>query len=388
MSGGLLVVGGGPAGHSAAVAYREAGGTGPVRLVSGDARPPYERPPLSKGFLRGDVDTDELALESADFYADHDIEVIVSTHVTSLDPIRRSVTTDAGDEWSYDTCVLATGSLPGLLPVEGGDHPDVLRLRMHGQAEELRRRAESAQTAVVVGSGFIGCEAAASLSMRGLVVTLVTNETAPQAARLGPDAARRIAGFLDDLSVRLVTDADITSVVEGHTVTLADGSRHRADLVLTAVGVEPQAQLADHAGLGIDRGRVVVDAKMRTVVPGLFAAGDVACARHRIADRALVVEHWGEALAMGEIAGTNAAGGDAEWTGVPGFWSEIGDEMLKYAAWGDGFDTARFIGHGDSAFTVWYESAGVCVGVLTHDADDDYDRGTTLVEQGSPIPPD
>ncbi len=386
MTAGLVVVGGGPAGHSAAAAYRSAGGEGPVRVISADQEAPYNRPPLSKDFLRGESGEDELPLEAASFYADHDIKLMLARRVDGLDAQGRTVTLESGESIAFDACVVATGSRPAALPVPGGDHPDVLRLRFLQQARTLRAAAEQAAAAVVVGSGFIGCEAAASLAMRGLAVTVVSAEELPQLERLGRDAAERIAGWLRDHGVRLVGGVGVESISEGRRVNVADGSHHDGDLVLTAVSIEPQSGLAHHAGLEVHAGRVVVDEQMRTSMPGVFAAGDVALARNGAAGRHLSVEHWGEAMAMGEVAGTVAAHRDAAWAEVPGFWSEIGERSLKYAAWGDGFDESRLVDHGAGAFTIWYGTRGVCVGVLTHESDADYDRGSALIRRAQLLP--
>jgi NADPH-dependent 2,4-dienoyl-CoA reductase/sulfur reductase-like enzyme len=150
--------------------------------------------------------------------------------------------------------------------------------------------------------------------------------------------------------------------------------------------VEPEAGIAAGAGLAVEAGRVRVDAHMRSSAAGVLAAGDVAFAFNAAAGRHLAVEHWGEALAMGQVAGRTAAGLEASWAEVPGFWSTIGDRTLKYAAWGDGFDDASLVDHGGGAFTVWYSHQGVTVGVLTHDADHDYERGRRLIEQRQPAP--
>ena len=166
-----------------------------------------------------------------------------------------------------------------------------------------------------------------------------------------------------------------------------EGDPLDADLVLLAAGVRPRSDLARDAGLELsDDDEVVVAETMRTAAPRVLACGDCARARHALAGRPLHVEHWGDALAQGEIAGTTAAGGEAAWTTVPGFWSTIGERTLKYAAWGDGFDEVRVREHGDGAFTAWYATDGRCVGVLAHDRDEDYETGRDLIERGAPIP--
>src|SRR5581483_7884439 len=141
----------------------------------------------------------------------------------------------------------------------------------------------------------------------------------------------------------------------------------------------PRVELAVSAGIELESGAVPVDAHLRTAKPGLYAAGDVAFARNATAGRRLRVEHWGDALGQGEVAGRNAAGADAVWDAVPGFWSTIGEHTLKYGAWGDGFDDSRFEDHGDGSFTAWYGLNGTIVGVLTHERDEDYERGSELI---------
>ncbi len=379
----LLVIGGGPAATSAVRGYRDAGAAGPVTLVSADEVAPYSRPPLSKDFLRGETEADALPLEDTAFWQDVDLRL--GTRAVALDPGARAVTLADGERVRYAACVLATGAAPTSLPVPGGEQDGVLLLRSLAQARTLRTAAERADSAVVVGSGFIGSEAAASLARRGLDVTMVTQEASPQQARLGPDAGDRIAGWLRDEGVRLRTDAQV-SALDPHRVAIDDQDPAEGDLVLVAAGVAPRVDLARDAGLDVDQGRVVVDARMRTSAPGVWAAGDVALAHNDAAGRRLMVEHWGEALAMGEVAGRDAAGGDARWAQAPGFWTDIGGRMLKYVAWGDGHDTARLVEHGGGGFTIWYGRRGTTVGCLTYEADDDYDRGRKLVESHAPLP--
>ncbi|HTW97328.1 MAG TPA: FAD/NAD(P)-binding oxidoreductase [Acidimicrobiales bacterium] len=381
-AGRLVVVGGGPAGLEAARAYRKAGGEGEVVLVSADEHLPYNRPPLSKDFLRGESEEDDLPLEDGGFYRRHGIEVrLRRTWARALDAARRVVTLSDGETLGYGRCVLATGASPMPLSVPGADGCVVRYLRSRRQARELRAAAAEARSAVVIGSGFIGCEAAASLARRGVAVTVVSMEEGPQAARLGEAASGILRAWLEDEGVSLRLAVQVEAIEDGR-VTLA-GAAVEGDLILAAGGVEPEAGLAADSGLAVESGRVRVDARMRSSVPTVLAAGDVAYA-FNAAGRHLAVEHWGEALAMGAVAGRTAAGAETSWDEVPGFWSTIGDRTLKYAAWGDGFDDASLVDHGGGAFTVWYSQEGVTVGVLTHDADHDYDRGRLLIQQRRP----
>ncbi len=383
---GLLVIGGGPAAKAAATAYRDAEGTGPVLMLSADDTAPYDRPPLSKDFLRGETEASALALAEADDYDNQDITVVLGTEVVALDTQARTVRTADGTSYSYTACVLATGSAPVTLPVPGGDHPQVLRLRSLADGTALRDAAAKASSVVIVGSGFIGCEAAASLAASGKTVTQVSDETVPQLHRLGEDVGRTLAGWLTEAGVTLVSGAKVTGIEDGTRVLLAGHDPVEADLVLTAVGAAPLGELADHAGLDVHDGRVVANEHLATSAAGVWVAGDVAYARNATAGRHLAVEHWDDADAMGTIAGTNAAGGDATWDTVPGFWSEIGERFLQYSAWGDGYDSARFVDNGEGSFTVWYGQQGKTVGVLTCSADADDEKGRELIRTGAPLP--
>ena len=253
----------------------------------------------------------------------------------------------------------------------------------------LAAAAKRSQTAVVVGSGFIGCEAAASLARRGLRVTLVTSEDGPQRTRLGEHASAQITSWLTDLGVEIRPGVHVTRVAAPRTVHLDDGTTLAPDLVLAAVGVQPAAgDLGDPAGLQTHEGRLVADEHLQ-VAPGVWVAGDSARGLNATAGRPLDVEHWGDALAMGDLAGRNAAAttgsgeetgeGWAAWEEVPGFFSDIGEHSLQYAAWGDGYDHLEVVER-TGGFTVWYADADdTVVGVLTYNADDDYDRGRGLV---------
>lgn len=385
-SAALIVIGGGPAGRSAAAAYREAGGSGRVVLITAEDTPPYRRPPLSKGFLSGEVAEDEMLQRPAADYDDQDIELWLSEPVSGLDTAARRVTTASGREITYDTVVLATGCAAAVPPIDGGDHPAVAKLRSLEDGRFLRTAAGSAKRAVVIGSGFIGCEAAATMARRGVDVTMVTSEELPQLKRLGRDVAERIAGWLTAAGVAIVASEPVRSIdPDGAVVT--DNASYDGDLILAALGVTPNSALAGLAGLDLsDDGRILVDASMATAVPGVFAAGDVVMAENATAGRRLRVEHWGEADRMGTIAGRSAAGVADSWTDVPGFWSTIGEHSLQYKSWGDGFDAVEVVDHGAGSFTAWYSTDGVAVGVLTHEADDDYEKGDALIAAGSPVP--
>jgi 3-phenylpropionate/trans-cinnamate dioxygenase ferredoxin reductase subunit len=380
-SSGLIIIGSGPAGVGAAEAFRRVNAREPVRILTDDPALPYARPPLSKEFLRGDVDIADTALHPADWFEDNAIELIHTDGVDSIDTAAQHVNT-YGQVHHYRRLVVACGASPSPFPVPGGE--TALQLRSLGDAQTLRAAALNADSAVVIGAGFIGCEAAASLAMRGVATTLVAPDPVPQAKRLGDDAGKRILGLLRDTGVRYAGSVSVDRLTDG-AVWLDDGTAIECDLVVAATGVQPRSALASAAGITMKDGRIVVDAHMRTSADDVFAAGDVALAYNSLAGRRIAVEHWQDAVDQGEIAGAGAAGNVGDWDAVPGFWTTIGEATLKYHAWGDGFDRAELVERGDG-FTVWYEANGVTVGVLTYNVDDDYDRGEAFIRRKSPIP--
>ena len=282
--------------------------------------------------------------------------------------------------------MLATGSEPIRLPVPGGDGDDLLSVREMEDSERLQAQAAPGVTVTVVGSGFIGCEAAASLAMRGCEVTLVSDEAAPQSARLGDEVGAILAGWLEEAGVELRLGAGVESFAPGGRSIRAGGEDISSEVTVVAAGVAPRIGLAEDAGLEIEAGRVRTDPSLRTSAETVFAAGDIAYAQNPAAGRPLAVEHWGEALEQGAVAGRALAGVEARWAQAPGFWSTIGERTLKYVAWGDGHDEVRLDRAGDGSFTAWYGREGTAVGVLTHGRDADYERGRELVETGASLP--
>lgn len=370
----LIIVGSGPAGVGAAEAFRNHQAETPVRIITADPAPPYLRPPLSKEFLRGE--TDDVTLHPPEWYAEHRID-LVHARVERIDTDEAFVVAD-GQRQPYSALILACGSAPTTLPVPGGER--AYQLRSLADAQLLRDGSAGSGSTVVIGAGFIGCEVAASLAMQGIPVTLVAPQSAPQNQRLGADAGERLRTLLTTTGARYVGGVSVEAVHNG-AVQLDNGVTIDCDLVLAATGVRPRSELADDAGLDVTDARIVVGADMRSSVSNVFAAGDVALAFNATAGRRIGVEHWQDAADHGEIAGAVAAGADVQWDAVPGFWTTIGDATVKYHAWGDGYDRARLIDH-DDGFTAWYERDGATVGVLTLNADSDYERGEALIKTG------
>jgi 3-phenylpropionate/trans-cinnamate dioxygenase ferredoxin reductase subunit len=406
----IAIVGAGPAGLATARAYREHGGAGELTLIGAEPLLPHRRPPLTKEFLRGELDARELPIEQREWFDEHDVRLCLSRRVSAID-LWRGALELAGDlgsakhatELRADAIVLATGSEPLRPDIPGLDDDTVMTMRTVPDSIELAERARaiadrrtsgqraSAKPLVVIGTGFIGCEIAASLALVGARVRMIGQEPRPQQERLGERAGERIAAWLAELGVELIAGAEVSAVREGRTVELVDGRQIEAASIVLGMGVSPRGELARAAGLALHAGAVVVDGSMRgeqasstgEAQCAVFAVGDVAYAYNACAGRHLRVEHWGDALGQGEVAGSVLAGETTAWDSVPGFWSTIGEHTLKYAAWGDGHDDARFEQHDDGAFTVWYSREGALVGVLTHERDEDYERGRELIGAGT-----
>ena len=382
----VLVVGAGPAGLSCAESYRESGGEGEVLLIGADPEPPYERPALSKAYLRGEVARPEVLLRDGVHLSELGIQLAPGTKVTRVDPDRRTVTTSDGRDWTYGSLVFATGSRPALPELPGLDHPAARTLRDLADSDALRKAAGARTETLVVGSGFIGCEAAVSIAALGGSVTLATDEEAPQLARVGPEVAERIAAWLDEAGIRVLTGSELSGIEgRGRAVARVGEAEVEADTILLALGAQRNVELAEEAGIGTRGGLISTDEQMRTDHDGVLAIGDVARAHNAAAGRPLVVEHWGEALNHGRVAGAVLAGDDtAAWDVAPGFWSTIGGRTIKQVAWGDGFDRVEFSPGQGEAFTVRYGLGGELVGVITHGADADYERGRELIEARTP----
>ncbi|HEY5389220.1 MAG TPA: NAD(P)/FAD-dependent oxidoreductase, partial [Solirubrobacteraceae bacterium] len=296
-----------------------------------------------------------------------------------------TVAVRGGTELRAGAIVMATGSEPLRPKVPGAEDAAVLTFRRLPDSRRLALRARPGRRVIVIGSGFIGCEIAGSLALRGVAVTLVTTEELPQQERLGSEVGERIANWLGELGVELRCGAEVAAIDGGREVELAEGAGIVGDCVVLAAGVRPRGELAEQAGAAMHDGAVVVDESMCAASAAkrggaaLLAVGDVAFARNAAAGRHLRVEHWGDALGHGEVAGKALAGARAVWDSVPGFWTTIGRRTLKHAAWGDGHDERRLTDHGGGAFSVSYLRDGVLVGILTHERDDDYQRGAAAI---------
>ena len=296
-SRGLIVIGSGPAGVSAAEAFRQLNSDDPVHILTDDPALPYERPPLSKEFLRGEADIADTELHPGRWYDEQAIELIHTGGVQAIDIADQYVVAN-GQHYPYRSLVLACGAKPSPFPVSGG--AKALQLRSLGDAKSLRSAVAEAHSAVVIRF-WVELEQRASLAMRGVSTTLVAPDSVPQGKRLGENAGQRIVGLLREVGARYTGSVSVNSLGDG-AVRLDNGVTIDCDLVIAATGVTPQSGLAGAAGIDTSAGRIAVDAQMRTSVENIFAAGDVALAYNSLTRRPVAAQHWQDAVHQSEIA--------------------------------------------------------------------------------------
>ena len=376
MAPGFLAIGSGPAGVSAAETFRSKHPEIPVRILTGDPALPYAKPPLSKGFLCGNEDKRDL--HSAGWFAHNNVDLVRGITVDRIDTAGQEVVTAGGQRYPYWHLVVASGTTPVKLDVPGAEA--ALTLHSFSDAVALKMAAHYAESAVVIGGGLIGCEAAACLAARGVETALVAAEAVPLQRRFGLEAGERVVKILSDHGVGFVGETTVAEIGDSRVV-FDNGTTVQADLVVSATGVRPDIRLAEAAGLDTRDGRIVVDEHMHASARNVYAAGDVALAHNVTAGRRIRAEHWRDAAQEGLVAGLTAAGFSAAWDQVPGFSCTIGDSVLKYRGWG-GYETCRLVEH-HNGFTVWYETEGEVVGVLTLNADEDHKRVEELLRRAS-----
>jgi len=359
-----VIVGGGAAGFAAVEMLRREGFDGPVTLVSADPAAPCDRPNLSKDYLAGNAPEDWLPLRPADWYRAARIELLLGRRVTAVDPSGREIVLEGGQRLGYGALLLATGASPVRLDLPGADLPHVHTLRSMADSRAIVAAAEKARRAVVVGASFIGLEVAASLVTRGLEVHVVAPDEVPMARVLGTDLGAFVRGLHEEHGVRFHLGRKPTAI-EPTAVTLSDGSRQEAELVVLGVGVRPELGLAEQAGLAVDRG-VVVDAELRTSADGIWAAGDIARWPDPHSGESIRVEHWVVAEQQGQTAARNILGRGEPYTAVPFFWSQHYDVPINYVGHASSWDRVDIVGSiEDRDCLVVYRKAGTARAVAS-----------------------
>jgi 3-phenylpropionate/trans-cinnamate dioxygenase ferredoxin reductase subunit len=342
----FVIAGASLAGAKAAETLRAEGFDGRVVMIGAEPERPYERPPLSKDYLRGESPREQIHVHEEGFYDEHEIELRLGRTVVSLDTQASRVDLDDGERLGYDRLLLATGAEPRRLSIPGSELPGVLYLRTVADSDALRERLDRGGSLVVVGAGWIGAEVAASARQRGLEVTVVEPMSVPLERVLGPELGAVYRDIHADHGVEMLLGTGVEAF-EGaaavERVRTGDGRALECDFVVVGVGVQPRTELAAAAGLAVGDG-VLVDEHRRSDAPGVFAAGDVAGAWHPFYGERIRVEHWANALNQGPVAARNMLGRPEPYDNLPYFFSDQYEVGMEYAGYAASWDRVVFRG--------------------------------------------
>ena len=359
--GTILIVGASLTGAKAAETLRKEGYDGRIVMFGQEPQPPYLRPPLSKEYLRGESELDKVFVHPEAWYAEQRIELHRSTPVRVIEPATREVVLDDGRRVTFDRLLIATGAAPRRLHIPGSDLAGVHCLRTLEDADAIREAATEARRVVVIGGGWIGAEVAASIRQLGLPVAMVADGSVPLERVLGAEVGSVYRDLHAAHGVELVMNQRAVAF-RGRTaieaVETANGTRIEGDLVVVGVGAQPRTELADRAGLDVGDG-ILVDERLETSVPGVFAAGDVAAAWHPLLGARLRVEHWDNARRQGRAAARNMLGMAEPYLRIPYFYSDQYDVGMEYAGYAPIWDQVVFRGEPASrSFVAFWLSDG------------------------------
>ena len=362
----FVIVGASLAGAKAAETLREEGFDGRIVLLGAEPERPYERPPLSKDYLRRET-TDKPYVHDDGYYDANEIELRTSTEVESIDPDSSEVSLKGGERIGYDRLLLATGAEPRRLSVPGSDLDGILYLRTIADSDAIAERIEAGSKLVTIGAGWIGAEAAASARTKGCDVTVLEMASLPLERVLGPELGAIYRDIHADHGVTLLTDTALESF-EGsgrvEAVRTGDGQSIDADFVVVGIGVAPRTRLAEDAGLDVENG-VLTTERLETSAPGIYAAGDIANAVNPVVGARIRVEHWANALNQGPAAARNMLGQDAPYDNVPYFFSDQYDVGMEYAGYATDWDEVVFRGEVDARefIAFWLRDGRVLAGM-------------------------
>ncbi len=376
MNAPIVIVGGGLAAGRAVTELREAGHEDEVVLFAGEPEVPYERPPLSKGYLQGQESRESTYVQSREWYDEHNVDLRLGEPVEALDLNEKTVRSSRGAT-PFHRLLLATGARPRTLDLHSTDEIDVRYLRTLPDSTGLHERLGAGRHLLVLGAGWIGMEAAASARTLGTTVTVVEPAELPLLAALGPEVAGRFAEVHRAHGVDLRTGTSLDRL-EGATAVLSDGTHVQPDTVLVGIGVVPNVSLAEDAGLYVDNG-ILVDAGLRSSHPSVFAAGDVANAEHPVLGERVRVEHWQNAISQGVAAAHALLGEPVAYADLPYFFTDQYDLGMEYFGHARGADDVQLEpGDTDDAFSCWWRRDGRLVAAMHVN---EWDRSDELRER-------
>jgi 3-phenylpropionate/trans-cinnamate dioxygenase ferredoxin reductase subunit len=382
----FLLVGGGMASAHCASELRRRGAEGSILIVGREPEPPYERPPLSKEYMRGEASREDAYVNPPDWYEQNGVELRTGVNAMSLDPAARTAKLQGGEEVGFGQALLATGAMVNILRVEGAENEGIHYLRAFGNSDAIRADAEAAEHVVLIGGSYIGCEVAASLTAKGVECTIVMMEEVTLSRVFGDDAGRWFQQQLESHGVT-VHGSEELEAFEGDgrvkAVLTTSGRAIECDTVIVGAGVRPDAMLAQRAGLEVDDG-IVCDSKLRSSAAGIYAAGDCCSYDSVVHGRRLRVEHWDVAMQQGMHAARNMLGEDRDYEVVPYFFSDLADwASLEYVGPAAAWDEEVWRGDRDGGeFSVWYLKDGRVAGALSVGRSEDLAEARRLLADG------
>jgi 3-phenylpropionate/trans-cinnamate dioxygenase ferredoxin reductase subunit len=390
----FVIAGASLAGAKAAETLRAEGHDGPVILIGAENELPYERPPLSKGYLQGKADRDSIFVHPRPWYYESEIDLRLGVAVTGVDRAAHAVTLSDGATAGYDKLLLATGSAPRPLPVPGADLHGVHYLRTVEDSDAIKAVLQSAARVVIVGGGWIGLEVAAAAREAGVEVTLLEAAELPLLRVLGPEAATIFADLHRAHGVDLRTSVQLAEITgsggRADGARLADGSRIGADAVIVGAGIAPRTELARAAGLEVDNG-VLVDQQLRSSDPDIFAAGDVANAFHPLLGKHIRVEHWANALHQPQAAARAMLGQAVAYDRIPYFYTDQYDLGMEYSGYCEPGEYDQVVFRGDVGrrefVAFWLGDGGRVLAGMNVNIWDVNDAIQALVRSRQPVDP-
>jgi 3-phenylpropionate/trans-cinnamate dioxygenase ferredoxin reductase component len=385
----FLLVGGGMGSAYCASELRQRGADGSILLVGREQDPPYERPPLSKEYLRGEAKREDALVNPREWYAENEIELLTGKSVMELDPGERVAKLQGGEEARFGKALLATGAVVNILRVDGCQLDGIHYLRAFGNSDSIRDDTDSAEHVVMIGGSYIGCEVAASLTARGKRCTIVMLEEVALSGGFGEEAGRYFHDVLESHGVEIFGGESLESFRGDErvgAVVTQSGREIECDAVVVGAGVRPDVMLAQKAGLEVEDG-IVCDSRLQSSVEGIFAAGDVCSYDSAVHGRRLRVEHWDVALQQGRYAGAAMAGEEEPFRAIPYFFSDLADwASLEYVGPAEDWDEVVFRGERDSGeFSAWYLKDGKVGGALSVERSEDLVKARELVESGADV---
>jgi 3-phenylpropionate/trans-cinnamate dioxygenase ferredoxin reductase subunit len=370
-----------------AAELRKRGAEGQILLVGREPHVPYERPPLSKEYMRGEASREDAFVNAPDWYGENEVELLTGRSVTGLDVGARTVKMQGGEEVGFEKALLATGARVNVLHhIEGAQNNGIHYLRVFGNSEAIREEAEQADHVVLIGGSYIGTEVAASLTAKGAKCTILMLEEVALSRVFGEEPGRWFQDVLESKGIE-VHGGEELEAFEGdgrvQAVVTKGGMRVECDAVVIGAGVHAVVMLADRAGLEVENG-VVCDSKLQTSAEGVCAAGDCCSYDSMIHGRRLRVEHWDVAMQQGMAAAGNLLGEGKDYDVVPYFFSDLADwASLEYVGPAADWDDLIWRGDRDSGeFLVWYLKDGKVAGALSVERSEDLNEARRMLAEG------